>query len=159
MNVFKTKASFETLAELRYISSMAWVCAFIVAQWAIGARADDANYNANVFDGSSYVQHGPGPAYSSAYSDYGGNATGLEGRFSSEFGGVPGYARFGAGSAFGTGPLAGAGTGRSGEGSGFGTRKILGPNMRTPQSPSPANGQEPKKSKPANTANPLQKRN
>ena len=78
------------------------------------AEADSADYNARLLDGSAYVQHGPGPAYSGAYSSYGGNATGIEGRFSPQYGGVPGYGRFGAGSAFGSGPLREAGTGRSG---------------------------------------------
>jgi hypothetical protein len=76
--------------------------------------ADSADYNARLFDSSTYVQHGPGPAYSGAYSSYGGNATGIEERFSPQYGGVPGYGRFGTGSAFGSGPLREAGTGRSG---------------------------------------------
>ena len=71
-------------------------------------RAADAGYGTPLFGGSSYVQHGPGPAYNGAYSDYGGNATGIEGRFSAsygEYGAIPGYGRFGSGSSFGSGPL------------------------------------------------------
>lgn len=69
----------------------------------------------SIFGSSSYAQHGPGPAYAGAYSDYGGNANGLAGRFSAgygEFGAVPGYVRFGSGSSYGTGPLQASGTGK-----------------------------------------------
>ena len=71
-------------------------------------------YGAGIFGGSSYVMRGPGPAYSGAYARYGASATGLQGRFSSEYsqaGAVPGYGRFG-GSGYGSGSLRQAGTGR-----------------------------------------------
>lgn len=90
---------------------------FLLLTSAPAWGADD--YNSRDFGGSSYVQRGPGPAYSGGYTDYGGNATGIEGRFSvtyGEAGAVPGYARFGAGSSYGTGPLRAAGTGRGAPG-------------------------------------------
>jgi hypothetical protein len=86
----------------------------MVALLPTRAPADGFDYGARMFGGSPYVQHGPGPAYSAGYSDYGGNATGIEGRFSEAYGGVPGYGRYGAGSAYGSGPLREAGTGRGG---------------------------------------------
>ena len=82
---------------------------------ALPAHAAGSDYNSDVFGGSPYVMHGPAPAYGGAYSYYGGNATGIEGRFSAsygEYGAMPGYGRFGVGSGYGMGPLRGAGTGR-----------------------------------------------
>ncbi len=86
------------------------VFGFMVVQ----ARAGGSDYNSNAFGGSSYVHHGPAPAYGGAYGLYGTADRGIEGRFSADYGeynAVPGYGRFGAASSYGTGPLRAAGTG------------------------------------------------
>ena len=79
------------------------------------ALAQNDAYDEETFNGSSYVQHGPGPAYGGGYTDYGQNATGITGRFHATYGQFHAqvdYGRWGSGPSFGTGPLSEAGTGR-----------------------------------------------
>jgi hypothetical protein len=91
------------------------ICLLLGAALLSASAADE--YNSGDFGGSSYVQHGPGPAYGGAYAHYGGRLTGLTGRFNASYGeyagAVPGYGRFNSGSAYGTGALRAAGTGRT----------------------------------------------
>lgn len=91
-------------------------CLLLLSLQEMAAAVRDTDYNSDTFGGSSYVQHGAGPAYSGGYSGYGRCATGITGRFSESYdesGAVPGYGRFGSGSSYGTGPLRTAGTGRA----------------------------------------------
>lgn len=128
----------ETLQRVRIRERAVWLvaCALLVNFVPLVSSAQSSGYSERFFDGSPYVQQGPGSAYSQGYINYGGNATGLEGRFGREYGAIAGYGRFGAASGFGTGPLRTAGTGHGREQPGnFGTGTLHKKGNQTPNPP------------------------